>query len=310
MEAQYFVYTRGFDIANDYKLMFSPSNDFCPDDIRKYFLQQVRGVINIEQYQGSLESPRWLFSRYNGFLLWGMGIMNSELCETSNSDYTGRAVRGFFGMVFRDDALTKLPYDLGFWKNFYAQHVVHLWNVSKEEFKQKGVSVEESFELYQCITPNYDRTNLLNLELNKTVIWGGLSEMDMFSTAMTLKDNVSCVSGIKEREHAYNHEYNYLNVIVEDIKETESKDYSEKKDVTPKEPITDIQVEKYNRGKKTKKVVCPKLMLMIVCIMIVLLLLILITKKIWKSEKFPSGNVEIKQTEKVYQNSRLDSIIE
>ena len=79
MDAQYFVYTRGHDIANDYKLLFSPSEDFCPSDVRKYFLVQVRGLINLDSYIGNLEeNPRWILSKKNGYILWGVGTMNKK----------------------------------------------------------------------------------------------------------------------------------------------------------------------------------------------------------------------------------------
>lgn len=308
MEAQYFVYTRGFDIANDYKLMFSPSNEFCPDEVRKHFLQQVRGVINIEQYQGSLDSPRWLFSRFNGYSLWGMGIMNSELCETSNSDYTGRAVRGFWGLVLKNNTFTELPYDISFWKKFYIAYVSPLWKVSKENFKQKGIIVEEPFEHYHCIRPN-NFGYQLNLQLNKTVIWANLHENDMFSTAMALTSDISCVSGLKEREHAYNHEYCYFNAIVDGITETESRIYSEKKEDERKRKMVEIP-EKEVIGLKPKKAIRPKLILIVACILIVLLLIVvLFTKKIRKSEHSTSGEKAVNQTELVIPNSTSDSVV-
>lgn len=303
MEAQYFVYTRGFDIANDYKLMFSPSVDFCPDEVRKHFLKQARGVINIEQYQGSLDSPRWLFSRFHGYSLWGMGIMNSKLCETANIDYTGRAVRGFFGFVIKNNTFTELPFDISFWKKFYLTHVSPLWEVSKENFKQKGIFVEVAFEHYHCIRPNIIE-HQLNIQLNKTVIWANLQEKDMFSTAMAITSDISCVSGLSERAHAYNHDYCYFNAIVDGITETESRIYSGNEEDDASDLIT--------TDEKPKKDYRPMMIIAVTAAVIMLLTIVLFLKKNRSSAPSSLGGIEMKKEEgmKRDKNVASDTIIE
>ena len=318
MEAQFFVYTRAYITENDYKLMFSPSNEFCPDEARKFFLQQARGLVNVEEFSveqyDTLKSPRWMFSRYNGYTLWGVGIMNSELSsESIDNDFkdcVGRPVRGFFGMVLKNDSFSELPFDLSYWKKFYAKYVSPLWMVGKEEFKQKGIAVEESFEQYHCIRPNDESNIQLNVHPNKTIIWGHVSEDEMFATALALKEDVSCVSGLGEISHAYNHKYNYHNAIVDGVTETQSRVYSENKVEKQGEEMTGKREKAKEEEKmiKPKKALRPKSMLILGCIVIIVLMIALCTKKIRKQEHPTSGEKDMNQTELVLPSSTLDSV--
>ena len=255
MDAQYFVYTRGYDIANDYKLLFSPSEDFCPSDVRRYFLVQVRGLINLDTYIGNLEeNPRWILSKKNGYILWGVGIMNKKLSSTNNTDYANRAVRGFFGIIAKENTVSILPFDLSFFEQFYCKNIVELWTVSKENFKKKGVAVEDKFEDYKSIAIN--TSNLpLNTNEDKTVIWEDtISTEEFFSSALNLKGNFSCVYGLEEKSHAYNHDYRLYNVIVKGEKIKEEKIYKVKED-TKSERIgqTELIGEKPIKPKKDKR---------------------------------------------------------
>jgi len=114
MKAQYFIYTRNSE--NDYKLVFSPSDDFCSPERRKFFLMQARGSINIDIYPSDLKTPRWLFSRQGNLTLFGVGLMNSALSAECNTDYTGTPVRGFFGILLDNTSIECIPFDLDFLK--------------------------------------------------------------------------------------------------------------------------------------------------------------------------------------------------
>ena len=227
MEAQYFVYTRGHDIANDYKLLFSPSEDFCPSDVRKFFLTQVRGLINIDAYAGNLEkNPRWILSKKNGFTLWGVGTMNKILSDRNNSDYANRDVRGFFGFVVKGSSVSALPFDLSFFTRFYSNYIVDLWNVPKDEFKRKGVSVIDSFDGCKLITAGQPVV-VPNLDEGKTQIWeDSVSPEDFFSAVLDVNADFTCVYGLEEKGHAFDHKYRYSNVIVRDVNDRELKTYT------------------------------------------------------------------------------------
>lgn len=227
MEAQYFVYTRGHDIANDYKLLFSPSEDFCPSDIRKFFLTQVRGLINIDAYAGNLEeNPRWILSKKKGYTLWGVGTMNKKLSDRNNTDYANRDVRGFFGFIVKGTTVSTLPFDLSFFMQFYSNYIVDLWNVPKAEFKKRGVSVTDSFDDYKLITAGQSVVEP-NLDVEKTVIWeDSVSPEDFFSAALNVNEDFTCVYGLEEKVHAFNHDYRYYNVVVKGVKDREEKTYT------------------------------------------------------------------------------------
>lgn len=294
MDAQYFVYTRGYDIANDYKLMFSPSNDFCPDDVRKYFLQQARGVINIELYSGNLEKPRWLYSRKSEFTLWGVGIMNTQLSDENNSDYANRPVRGFFGLIIKGSPVNSLPFDISFFKDFYKSHIVSLWNAPKEGFKQKGVIVEDCFGKYNTISPQSSSLSL-NTNEKKTIIWTDtFSPIEMFSTALNINRDLSCVWGLEDRSHAYNHDYYFYNVIINGIKETEEKVYMEKK----VEPIIEpTHLDLVKESQRPKKDYRPKIMMLIGIIAIVLIIIAMCSKGTQTSKHTTSGEKTMKQNQ-------------
>jgi len=245
MNAQYFVYTRGFKIENDYKLVFSPSDDFCSPEIRKYFRDQVRGVINIEEYENNLNvTPRWFLSKKDGYTLWGVGTLNKMLSDSNNADYQGRPVRGFFGILIKDATPLCLPYDLSFFKEFYKNHLFDLWYESQTEFKKKGIGVTENIDKYTVIS-SMKNEYTINTDSEKTVIWtDSTAPEDLFSAALPINDNFSCVCGLAAKEHAYKHEYLFNNAIVEGIKNTEEKSYKMK-------VITTVQ------GKNQKDVIEP-----------------------------------------------------
>lgn len=229
MDAQYFVYTRGHDIANDYKLLFSPSEDFCPSDVRRYFLVQARGLINLDIYIGNLEeNPRWILSKKNGYILWGVGTMNKKISSVNNTDYANRAVRGFFGIIAKESTVSTLPFDLSYFEQFYGKCVVNLWTVSKEEFKKKGVVADDCYE--SCKSISAHNSNLsLNTDEGKTIIWeDSITPEEFFASALALKGDFSCVYGLEEKSHAFNHDYRFYNVIVKGEKNKEEKTYKVK----------------------------------------------------------------------------------
>lgn len=270
MDAQYFVYTRGHDIANDYKLLFSPSEDFCSSEIRRYFLQQVRGLINLDTYIGNLEeNPRWILSKKNGYILWGVGTMNKKLSNINNTDYANRAVRGFFGIIIKGISLSTVPFDLSFFEQFYSKYIIDLWNVPKENFKKRGIAVDMDFDNYTTISPN--KSNLLfNKDENKTVIWeDSISPEDFFSTALDTNGNFSCVYGLEERNHAFNHDYRFYNVIVKGVKRKEEKTHKIKD-----EPIGHSIVVEEDPTKPKKEYGLKLLTLGIIATFVVLALII------------------------------------
>ena len=229
MDAQYFIYTRGYLTENDYKLMYYPSDDFCGEDIRKFFRNQAKGAINTEKYYGSLENPRWLFSRYKGMILWGMAIMNKMLCSDSSSDSTdntGREVRGFFGMIVKDGTYETLPFDINYFKRMYTELVIPYWSSTRDTFRHGGISVSQDFSDFETITSTSELSSLLNSDLERTVILDdSYSDKEYFCSAIGTDKDISLITNLYEREHAFDHSFYYCNAKVAGVHQREEKIY-------------------------------------------------------------------------------------
>ena len=123
-----------------------------------------------------------------------------------------------------------LPFDLSYFEQFYSKYIVSLWTASKDDFKKKGVAVDDCFE--NCKSISAKNPNLsLNTDDVKTVIWeDSITPEDFFSSALALKGDFSCVYGLEEKSHAYNHDYRFYNVIVKGEKNKEERTYKVKED--------------------------------------------------------------------------------
>lgn len=211
--AQYFVYTRNRD--DDYKLVYAPDDNFCPPDIRRYFLKQSRGVINIESFSGSLEEPRWLISRKGKCILFGIGVMNRILGTENNTDYTGTPIRGFFGMIINEDnGLVKVPYDINFYKDLYKTIIDPIWGYLRENFKFKGVVVEQDIDNYRCLTASTSSIELNTSDKKAVILPISTSVPDIIGPILSTPVDCSFVSGLADKEHAFAEDYCYLNATV------------------------------------------------------------------------------------------------
>lgn len=134
-------------------------------------------------------------------------------------------MRGFFGIIAKESSVSILPFDLSYFEQFYSKYIVNLWTASKEDFKKKGVVVDNNPE--SCKSISAQNSNLsLNTDESKTVLWeDSIAPEDFFASALALKGDFSCVYGLEEKSHAYNHDYRFYNVIVKGEK-------SKKKELT------------------------------------------------------------------------------
>ncbi|WP_303207764.1 hypothetical protein [Bacteroides oleiciplenus] len=273
MKAQYFIYTRNSE--NDYKLVFSPSDDFCPPETRKFFLMQARGSINIDTYPSNLDNPRWLFSRQGNLTLFGTGLMNSALSAECNTDYTGTPVRGFFGILFDNTSINCIPFDIEFFKEIYAKHIVPLWNTSKDEFKKKGVDIDIEFERFNTI----EATNF-NLPLNtnnyKSVILGNsVKENELMAEAMATINDVSVITALDDKLHAYDSKYRYMNAIVIGVDIREERIHKRETEVISEGPVI-VQPKNPDKPKKALRL---KLIIAIGIIATIVIIIILMNGK-------------------------------
>ena len=273
MKAQYFVYTRNFD--NDYKSIISPSEDFCPQNIRKKFLAQARGIINVEQFDDPLdnESIRWFYSRYSDYILWGVGCNNNVLSEDCNKDFAGRLVRGFFGIIvnakFED---IYLPYDISFFRDLYTKHIAPMWMADRERFTRHSIDVELGTVNYHILQENESLAINLNFDPDKSVILGNVNVEQAFQCILGAKKDSSLVVGFSSKPHAFSQDYNYMNSIVNGVNNYEEKSHLQAPTFESKPNVN----EPINPVIPPKKVLSPKLIkitvLLIICIAILLTL--------------------------------------
>ncbi len=266
MNAHLFIYTRIENV--DYQAIISPPEDVCPKSARKIFLTQARGIINVEQYDDPLVEPRWLYSKIDNLLLWGVGILNKELSDEVFKDFAGRPVRGFFGLVIdvsQQEPL--LPFDLNFFKQLYASYLVPIWNVELDTFKKSSICADFDVEPFTCITKNSSHISL-NTDSDKTNLLGGVTPIDAFSAALSIPNNTSVVTGFSSKAHAYAHEYLYLNAIVAGVDSPEFRIHKKSAPPTPPPTVHPINLS------QSKKVYRLSLILGAILALAVLLMIV------------------------------------
>lgn len=249
--SQYFVYTRTNEV--DYRIVISPTEDYCPKDIRREFLKEIRGVIDVETYDDPLTSPRWLFSKKSGIILFGVGVMNEMLSHDCTKDYTGRPVRGFIGIVVKsEDNPVLLPIDLDFYKQAYSELIEPIWMLNRDECKQSSVVVDYS-QTNSRIVDNSESEISLNTDFTKCRILGDVIPELAFQKALNSKNDISVVTGFSSKSHAYamESEYKYLNAIVTGILVKEERTISSNADdlEDKRQPIIPTPPKKANRLK-------------------------------------------------------------
>lgn len=231
---QYFIYSRNRD--NDYKLIYAPNEDHCPSSIRQYFIKQARGVINIEQYPGTLDTPRWFISQKDGIILFGIGIMNHRLSETNNTDYTGTPVRGFFGLVINSKCEEKyVPFDIEFFKNLYQTCMAPIWENPREEFKFIGINALVDKSEFNCIEVKQPTTDVNVSENRVTMFPENIDPSLIIADILSQEVNTSYASNLDAIEHAMADEYFFYNASVNGIDKQTTKSkghHSEKEEKT------------------------------------------------------------------------------
>lgn len=301
MKSQYFAYTRNLKV--DYKTIIAPSDDFCSKDTRKHFLNQIRGLINVEQYDDPLDEPRWLFSRVGGIVLFGIGVNNATLNKECYKDYAGRPVRGFFGIVIdATDEDIILPYDIAFFQQFYSTHILPLWEKDRDDFVKHSVEVISDLSGFHCVCKTGMEIRL-NFSQDKSVILGNVGIEDCLSSALSATENTSIAIGFSNKNHAFAPEYMYLNSIVIGVPNREEKTYQRAKEEEKSETgSVNLDVER----ELPKKAFGPKVIMISVIVLILLMLWVVIRK----SRNIPSGQeIQKKENLMISDSLTFDSIM-
>lgn len=218
--AQFYIYTRTKEL--DYRAIAIPSEDFCSKEDRLAFRHEIQGVIDVETYVDELNEPRWFYSKRKNLALFGIGVMNKELSDTCYTDYVGTPIRGFFGVVFKIGEAIELPYDKEFFRKVYKKYVEPIWDIEygDDNARQKIIEVEQSDldGTYLKIVPQ-DNHIFLNEQVGKCAILGEMDCGKVFQQALYNKTDLSVVTGLNNRNHAYAKEakYKFLNALVNGV---------------------------------------------------------------------------------------------
>jgi len=81
-------------------------------------------MINAENAQ--LVKPSWVLVKKNGYLLWGIAVVNKVLGDV-NQDKYNRPTRGFFGLI-SDGDISRLPYSISYFEELYSTYVTPIWD--------------------------------------------------------------------------------------------------------------------------------------------------------------------------------------
>ena len=238
MEAHLFVYTRTKHF--DYRLMYSPNNQFVPNDIKWEFIDFVREAINEDNVlNGEISEPRWCFYKIGKFVLWGIGCRNSMI-GSKDSDYTGTKIRGFYGQIFRcvDGEIPFINYTIEFYKELFKEKIVPIFETKNETDVN---SIDSQWNLTEqtgnSTFPGHSVDNLkLNLNNGCTRIFPCNVDINYLVCKGMAEKKVNFVSGLNNEMHAKNAESCHLqnitvigNVLIKDVT-TNSTNLSERED--------------------------------------------------------------------------------
>lgn len=109
---------------HDFRLVTSQMLGALPKPVVQSFTDVARTMINADNSR--LVEPSWALVKKDGYILWGMAVMNSKLSD-KNQDDDGRPVRGFFGIV-SDATTARLPYSISYFKELYRAYVEPIWD--------------------------------------------------------------------------------------------------------------------------------------------------------------------------------------
>lgn len=269
---QLIIYTRNRDV--DYRMVITPDENMCPSDTRKYFRKLIRGAIDVDTYDDPLTEPRWLYARKGNVILFGVATMLEQFNTECFTDFTGRNVRGFYGIIF--DATTdsiSLPYDLSFFEALNKKFIEPYWNDSKDDLVRKSIEID--FSEYDVEYISVSEVHLqLNTDNHTCLILGDVNIKDALQSAISYKNNISLITGFNTKQHAFATEadYNYMNAIVKGVHERETQQNKEKS----VDPQFDTPIVPPPIPPRPKKVYRPKIILTLLIVITVLITILLL----------------------------------
>ena len=208
---QLFIFTRTY--YADYQLLVAPSEDFCPGEIRQVLRNQVRGLINVDQYNPDLSNPRWFLSRLNGYTLWGVGCWNKALSEEYFCDEVHRSdLRCFVGILSHGEDISELPYDISFFASEFKKAIGPLFMLPRGDIKiQEGLIPQKYDGVMKIERKFYPGLNTVE----GTCVLHDVENMkNLFGAALVGSSDLSIVSNLLNVDLAFDERYKYMNASV------------------------------------------------------------------------------------------------
>lgn len=144
----------------DFRVVTSQMLKGLPPSIEQLFTEIARTMIDADDSQ--LIEPSWTLVKKDGYILWGMAVLNKVLGD-KYQDKDKRPVRGFFGFI-SDDQITKLPLSISYFKEIYNTYVFPIWD-SFEQTEQIVCQIP-SISGFDFIEKSSRLSNEINTERN------------------------------------------------------------------------------------------------------------------------------------------------
>lgn len=158
-----FIYTGTRN--HDFRVVTSKMLKDVPHAVELVFGEVARAMIDADDSQ--LAEPSWALVKTDGYILWGMSVLNKVLGDKCLDD-DKRPVRGFFGVI-AGSSTNKLPYSISFFKELYATYVTPIWD-THEQTEQVSCPLP-SISGDEFITKSSLLNNDINVELGKCRIF-------------------------------------------------------------------------------------------------------------------------------------------
>lgn len=271
---QLIIYTRNRDI--DYRMVVTPDETLCPADTRKYFRSLIRGIIDVETYDDPLSQPRWLYAKKGNNVLFGVATMLDTLGTECCTDFTGRSVRGFYGLVFdatSTDSL-QLPFSIDFFIDINRKYIEPLWNSRKEDFIRKGIEIDIDSSVGSKIGAASDPIQL-NQDKDACLILGNADAEKAIRSALAVGKDISLVTGLNSKQHAFaaDSEYDFMNAVVNGVSE---KQMRKKVKAPAKTDKPDTPVVPPSIPARPKKALRPKVTIVGLLVLMALIIIFIV----------------------------------
>lgn len=158
-----FIYTGTRN--HDFRVVTSKMLKDVPRAVELRFEEVARTMIDADDSQ--LVEPSWTLVKIDGYVLWGMSVLNTIIGDKCLDD-DKRPVRGFFGFI-SDASISRLPYSIAYFKELYATYVTPIWD-TYEQTEQINCQIPPIYS-DEFITKSSLLKDDINVDLGRCLIF-------------------------------------------------------------------------------------------------------------------------------------------